>query len=140
MDDALIEIWQANAAGRYRHPHDARDVHAPDHTFNGFGRCSTGAREDGRFSFKTIKPGSGQAGHAPFISVTIFMRGLLNHVYTRVYFEDETVANAADPVFRTIEPERQPTLLARRRDSSDGIEYVFDIHMQGAEETVFFDL
>lgn len=141
VDDALIEIWQANAAGRYRHPNDGRAGGVEsNHDFSGFGRCSTGSQEDGRFSFDTIKPGSGQAGQAPFIAVTIFMRGLLNHVYTRVYFDDETDANATDPVFRMVEAERQSTLLARRHDTSDGVEYVFDIHMQGAQETVFFDL
>src|SRR5680860_765924 len=129
VEDALVEIWQANAAGRYQHPNDARVGRALDHSFSGFGRCGTGAQEDGRFSFLTIKPGSGQAGHAPFISVTVFMLGLLNHVYTRVYFDDEVEANAADPVFRNIDEERRSTLLARRCDSPAGVEYVFDIHM-----------
>lgn len=139
VEDALVEIWQANAAGRYRHPNDARAGRALDQHFIGFGRCGTGATEDGRFTFNTIKPGSGQAGYAPFISVTVFMRGLLNHVYTRVYFDDEGAANATDPVFCGVEEERRPTLLARRCDTSDGVEYVFDIHMQGDRETVFFD-
>lgn len=140
VEDALVEIWQANAAGRYRHPNDQREGRALDQTFSGFGRCGTGVREDCRFSFDTIKPGSGQAGRAPFISVTVFMRGLLSHVYTRVYFDDEAEANAADPVFSKVIAERRQTLLAGRHETRGGVEYVFDIHMQGDRETVFFDL
>jgi len=140
VEDALVEIWQANAAGRYRHPGDTRVDRALDHDFSGFGRCGTGMHEGCHFSFYTIKPGSGQVGHAPFISVTLFMRGLLNHVYTRVYFDDEVAANAADPVFSSVDEERQSTILAKRRDSREGVEYVFDIHMQGDQETVFFNL
>lgn len=140
VEDALIEIWQANAVGRYHHPNDAREARPLDPHFQGFGRCGTGANEEARFAFATIKPGSDQPGHAPFIHVTVFMRGLLNHLYTRVYFDDEVEANAADPVLSNIEAERQSTLLAKRCPHPGGTEYVFDIHMQGRQETVFFDL
>jgi protocatechuate 3,4-dioxygenase alpha subunit len=140
IEDALLEIWQANAAGRYAHPGDARSNRALDPHFHGFGRCGTGANEQSRFAFSTIKPGAAQPGHAPFISVTVFMRGLLNHVYTRIYFDDEAAANAEDPVFSGVDSERQMTLLAKRCETPAGIEYRFDIHMQGDQETVFFDL
>jgi protocatechuate 3,4-dioxygenase alpha subunit len=140
VEDALVEIWQANAAGRYRHPNDARSQRALDPHFQGFGRCGTGASDDGRFVFKTIKPGPDQPGNAPFISVTVFMRGLLNHVYTRVYFDDEVDANATDPVLSRTEAGRKVTLLAKCCNTPDGLEYTFDIHMQGEQETVFFDL
>lgn len=140
VEDALIEIWQANAAGRFRHPNDQRTSRALDPTFSGFGRCGTGARSGCSYGFQTVKPGSAQSGHAPFISVTVFMRGLLNHAYTRVYFEDEAEANAADPVLRKVNEGRRQTLLARRVETAGGVEYLFDIHMQGDRETVFFDL
>lgn len=140
VEDALVEIWQANAAGRFRHPNDQRTGRLLDPAFSGFGRCGTGVRKDRRYSFETIKPGSAQPGHAPFITVTVLMRGLLNHVYTRVYFEDEDQANATDPVLRKVDRERRRTLLARRVVAVSGlVEYVFNIHMQGDQETVFFD-
>ena len=140
VEDALIEIWQANANGRYHHPNDARKDRPLDPHFRGFGRCGTGADDGSRFVFATIKPGSDQPGHAPFIHVTVFMRGLLNHVYTRIYFDDEAEANAIDPLLSSLEPSRRDTLLAKRYQSLGGTEYVFDIHMQGRQETVFFDL
>jgi protocatechuate 3,4-dioxygenase alpha subunit len=140
VDDALIEIWQANANGRFNHPNDQRVGRPLDLTFKGFGRSGTGRRGDRRFCFETIKPGAAQAGHAPFISIIVFMRGLLAHAYTRVYFGDEREANTADPVLGHIDPERQPTLIATRQETGTGVEYIFDIHMQGDRETVFFDI
>ena len=137
VGDAMIEIWQADAAGRYAHPADSRGSNAD---FTGFGRVGTGADPEQRFFFETIKPGAPGAGQAPHINVIVFMRGLLNHVYTRIYFSDETEANAADPVLASIPEDRRATVIAKRDDSAAGSVYRFDIHMQGAEETVFFDL
>ena len=139
VPDAMVEIWQANAHGRYNHATDQGP--APlDLTFTGFGRSGTG--DDGSYWFETIKPGPVpfDAGHmqAPHICVTVFARGLLNHLVTRLYFEDET-ANAEDPVLQCVPNERRATLLARREPDS-AIVYRFDIVLQGANETVFFNL
>lgn len=140
VDDALIEIWQANAAGRFNHPLDQRSNRALDTNFLGYGRCGTGTRSDLSFSFDTIKPGAAQEGHAPFITVVVMMRGLLSHAFTRVYFSDETNANQTDPVLSKVCASRQATLIAQRKETGTGPEYHFDIHMQGAQETVFFDV
>jgi protocatechuate 3,4-dioxygenase alpha subunit len=123
--DALIEIWQADAAGRY-----------PDGSseFRGFGRSETD--EEGRFSFVTVKPGSCDGVQAPHISVAVFARGLLKHVPTRIYFPDESEANEADPVLSSVDPELRPTLVAREDDDV----LRFDIRLQGDGETVFFDV
>lgn len=141
MDDALIEIWQANAAGRYNHPADRREDAPLDPSFAGFGRCMTA--RDGRFTFDTVKPGrvpgQGNRLQAPHISIVIHSRGMQSHVYGRVYFSDEAAANEEDPVLASVEAARRPTLIARREDSAGGTVYHFDIHMQGPDETVFFD-
>lgn len=141
MDDALIEVWQANAAGRYRHPTDNRNDLALDTSFTGFGRCMTDS--EGRFTFETVKPGrvpgQGNRLQAPHISLIIHSRGLQSHVFGRVYFSDETAANDEDPVLAVVEAARRPTLIARREDAPGGVVYHFDIHIQGPEETVFFD-
>jgi protocatechuate 3,4-dioxygenase alpha subunit len=137
VDDGLIEIWQANAAGRYAHPEDAREDVPLEEGFTGFGRCATD--HEGRFEFLTVKPGPvpGPDGHvqAPHIDVSLFARGLLNRLVTRIYFPDEDEANAADPVLSLIEDgaERQ-TLIAEQDDGA----IRFDIHLQGDGETVFF--
>lgn len=140
VSDALVEIWQANAAGRYRHVADQRAVPL-DPTFVGFGRAGTDER--GRFWFDTIKPGpvpfDGQRVQAPHISVFVFARGLLDHLRTRVYFEDAG-ANATDPVLRLVPEQRRSTLLAKRAAAEGRIVYRFDIVLQGDNETVFFDL
>ncbi len=128
IPDAMIEIWQADAQGRYGAP-----------GFCGFGRQGTGTDAEGRFVFDTIKPGAA-AGVAPFVTLVVFMRGLLSHVYTRLYFSDERTANAADPTLATVPPERRKTLVARRDEAEPIALYRFDIHMQGEDETVFFDL
>ena len=140
VDDALIEIWQANAAGRFNHPLDQRSNRALDTNFLGYGRCGTGTRSDLSFSFDTIKPGAAQEGHAPFITVVVMMRGLLSHAFTRVYFSDESNANQTDPVLSKVCASRQATLIAQRKETGTGPEYHFDIHMQCAQETVFFDV
>lgn len=130
--DAMIEFWQADAQGRYAHPADPRGSNA---RFKGFGRTGTGTDPEHRFIFDTIKPGRVDAQQAPHINVIVFMRGLLLHAYTRIYFADEAAANAADPVLQSVPAERRDTLIAKR----EGNAYRFDIHMQGDRETVFFD-
>lgn len=139
VPDAMVEIWQANAHGRYNHPADPGP--APlDANFIGFGR--SGTDEDGRYWFETIKPGPApfddERMQAPHICVTIFSRGLLNHTVTRLYFADEA-ANASDPVLQCVPAGRRETLLAKR-EAGDAAIYRFDIIMQGEGETAFFNL
>ena len=133
VPDAMIEIWQADAAGRYP---DASQLDG----FTGFGRVGTGTDPDHRFWFDTIKPGATADGQAPHLNVIVFMRGLLSHLYTRIYFSDETALNAGDPVLGSVHEARRKTLIARRDEMPGGIMYRFDIHMQGEAETVFFDV
>ena len=137
VEDALIEIWQSDANGRYAHPADGR---AFNHTFRGFGRFGTGTDLQKRFVFDTVKPGSVDGLQAPHLNVVVMMRGLLNHVFTRIYFPDEQAANARDSVLATVPAERRPTLIAERLELASGLVYRFDIHMQGERETVFFDM
>jgi len=127
IPDALLEIWQPDSQGQFN-----------SGTFNGFGRIGSGVNADGFFEFHTIKPGSVESG-APFILVTVFMRGLLTHAYTRIYFSDEQDANDKDPVLQGIDQQRRKTLVAQQvaRESGEVV-YRFDIHMQGENETVFF--
>ncbi|MQA75785.1 MAG: protocatechuate 3,4-dioxygenase subunit alpha [Solirubrobacterales bacterium] len=138
VDDALIEIWQANRAGRYAHPEDAREEVAFEDGFSGFGRCETDA--EGSYRFVTVKPGPvpapGGRMQAPHIEVSVLARGLLKRLATRIYFPDEGEANAADPVLSALDPELRGTLLARE----DGGALRFDIRLQGDGETVFFDV
>lgn len=136
IPDAMVEIWQADGEGRYAHPADPRGSNIG---FVGFGRCGTGTDPEQRFVFDTIKPGSPGEGQAPHLALVVFMRGLLSHLYTRIYFEDEA-ANQTDPVLAGVEEARRPTLIARREASPHGTIYRFDIHMQGPDETVFFDV
>lgn len=136
VDDAMIEIWQADPEGRYAHPADGRGNVA----FKGFGRCGTGTDPENRFVFETLKPGAVDAEQAPHINVIVFMRGLLSHLYTRIYFADEEAANARDPVLQSVPEERRGTLVAARDESGGVPVYRFDIHMQGERETVFFDV
>jgi protocatechuate 3,4-dioxygenase, alpha subunit len=139
VPDALVEIWQADAEGRYSHPLDRWPP--PEAGFLGFGR--SGTDEAGRYWFETIKPGRvafGEDGwQAPHIVVTVSARGLLNHLVTRLYFQDET-ANGADPVLERVPAERRATLLARRDGGGEGALYRFDIVLQGRGETTFFNL
>jgi protocatechuate 3,4-dioxygenase alpha subunit len=132
ISDALIEIWQADGLGRYAHPSDPRGSNS---TFKGFGRCGTGTDPQNRFWFDTIKPGKVDSDQAPHLNVIVSMRGMLLHAFTRIYFSDEP-ANATDKVLRTVPAERRNTLIATHQG---GNVYRFDIHMQGDEETVFFD-
>lgn len=135
-NDAMVELWQADASGRYADPEDARGANT---SFRGFGRAGTGADDTSSFAFETIKPGSVD-GQAPHITVVLFARGMLNHLFTRAYFDDEAAANAADPILQAVPAKRRDTLLAKREEGPDGITYRFDIHLQGPEETVFFDV
>jgi protocatechuate 3,4-dioxygenase alpha subunit len=136
VTDALVEIWQADANGRYAHPEDTREVPLTP-GFRGFGRVPTDA--EGRFRFCTIKPGpiaDSQGGfQAPHLLASVFMRGLLKRLVTRVYFPDEP-RNGEDQVLRLVPVERRGTLVARAV-ASDELEW--DIILQGAGETVFFE-
>jgi protocatechuate 3,4-dioxygenase alpha subunit len=138
LADALIEVWQADPAGRFDHPDDPRGAAKGPEGFRGFGRCATD--EHGGYEFRTVKPGAlptvdGQ-WEAPHLDVSIFARGLLDRLVTRVYFADEA-ANDSDPVLAGLpEPERRGTLLATPVPGG----YQFDIHLQGDAETVFFDV
>jgi protocatechuate 3,4-dioxygenase, alpha subunit len=137
VDDALVEIWQANSAGRYAHPEDTRSDLPLEDGFTGFGRSATD--HEGRFEFLTVKPGPvpGPDGRmqAPHIDVSVFARGLLNRLVTRIYFPDEADANAADPVLALIEDEDDRRTLVAEQD--DGA-LRFDIRLQGEDETTFF--
>ena len=137
IDDALIEIWQADAKGRYAHPADGR---GSNHGFRGFGRMGTGTDPQKRFIFDTVKPGSVDGRQAPHINMIVLMRGVLLHAYTRIYFPEDAAANAADPVLAQVPAERRPTLIAKRVEQPSCAVYQFDIHMQGSHETVFFDV
>jgi protocatechuate 3,4-dioxygenase alpha subunit len=137
VPDAMIEIWQADAEGRYMHPADAR---ASNQRFRGFGRFGTGTDPENRFIFNTIKPGRVDEEQAPHISIIVMMRGMLVHAYTRAYFSDEVEANGKDPVLQSVPEERRGTLIAQREDTAAGPVYHFNIHMQGDNETVFFDV
>jgi len=140
VPDAMVEIWQANAHGRYNHSAD-RGPAQLDPSFLGFGR--SGTTEEGSYWFETIKPGRvpfyQDKLQAPHICVTVFSRGLLNHLVTRLYFEDEQT-NTEDPILLCVPDERRSTLLARRENHEGMIVYRFDIIMQGAGETAFFNL
>ncbi|BDD91020.1 protocatechuate 3,4-dioxygenase subunit alpha [Pandoraea sp. NE5] len=136
INDALIEVVQADAAGRY--VQSAEDIERTG--FAGTGRCGTGSHAEHCFVFDTIKPGAAAPGEAPRIDVILTMRGLLNHLFTRIYFDDEAAANALDPVLQQVPAERRHTLIARREVSGGRVSYRFDIRMQGDEETVFLDL
>jgi protocatechuate 3,4-dioxygenase alpha subunit len=135
VSDGLVEIWQANAAGKYAHPED-RQKKSLEKGFRGFGRIPTDAR--GRFRFSTIKPGPvpGPGGRlqAPHLNVTVFMRGLLKQLSTRIYFPGEPL-NAQDPILRRVPAARRATLLARRK--AKGL-LEWNVVLQGRGETVFF--
>ena len=142
--DVLLEIWQANAAGRYAHPGDLQAGKARDPSFRGWGRACSDF-ETGVWSFETIKPGpvAGRGGvpMAPHVNLWIVARGINIGLNTRMYFDDEPQANAADPVLNLIEWEtRRKTLIGRREQRGGVTVYRFDIRLQGEDETVFFDI
>ena len=135
VPDALVESWQADPAGRFAHPDDPR---GSDVDFRGFGRCPSD--EDGRWAILTVRPGrvpdhTGRM-QAPHIDLSIFARGLLDRVVTRVYLPDEAEANAEDPVLSGIDEARRSTLVAEPDQNG----FRFDIRLQGERETVFFSV
>ena len=137
VSDAMVEVWQADSGGRYRHPADGRSADVPS-AFVGFGRVGTD--DDGRFGLTTVMPGTvpGPEGsvQAPHLNVQVFARGLLDRVNTRIYFPDHP-ANTSDPVLSMVPPDRRSTLIATSKGSG---EYRFDVVLQGPRETVFFEL
>ncbi len=139
VPDAMLEIWQADAQGRFNDPQDKRSL--PNASFRGFGRCGTNA--NGEYAFATIKPGpvpdADGRPQAPHILLAIFARGMLLQLYTRIYFEGEN-ANAADPVLTLVPADRRGTLIAKREEAGGGGIYRLDIRLQGENETVFFDV
>ena len=137
VPDAMLEIWQADSEGRYAHPADGRPS---NQRFRGFGRFGTGTDPERRFIFDTVKPGCVDGVQAPHLNVILFMRGMLSHAYTRIYFSDEAEANARDPVLLGVPRERRATLVACREETQAGVAYNHDIVMQGGDETVFFDV
>jgi protocatechuate 3,4-dioxygenase alpha subunit len=145
LKDVLIEIWQANAAGKYAHPADLQAGKSVDKNFRGWGRACTDF-DTGVYGFDTIKPGAvmGRDGQlmAPHINFWIVARGINIGLNTRLYFGDETAANAKDPVLNVIEwTERRATLVAPREERKKAPPiYRFDIRLQGDRETVFFDI
>lgn len=137
--DALVESWQADPLGRFDHPDDPRGATGPAVPgFRGFGRSETDAT--GRYRLRTVKPGRlpvpGGGVEAPHLDLSVFARGLLDRVVTRLYFADEADANATDPVLTSVDPARRATLVAQPDD--DG--YTFDVYLRGPVETVFFDV
>jgi protocatechuate 3,4-dioxygenase alpha subunit len=138
VPDALLEIWQADAEGRYQHPEDPRNP-VTKKNFSGFGRVPV--NDHGEFRFTTIKPGNvpGPDGkpQAPHLEISIFMRGLLRKLVTRIYFPAEP-ANEADVVLALVPAQRRHTLVAQPI-AAEPQTLVWDVHLQGDHETVFFD-
>lgn len=152
LNDAMLEIWQADANGIYNHPDDPRSKEGREQNaaradsaqkWLGFGRLATS--EDGSCELETIKPGTvagnasqGKAAQAPHLNIAVFARGMLKQLYTRVYFAGDE-SNAADPVLNLVPESRRATLLARP-DPSRPNHWRFDVRLQGGQETVFFDV
>lgn len=139
INDCMLEIWQADAQGRYASPADQRA--RPNAAFQGFGRTQTD--RDGRYGFDTIKPGRvpglNDKMQAPHILIAVFARGMLRQSYSRIYFADEP-ANAEDAILAMVPGERRDTLLAQKSVRDGHPVYTFDIRMQGEAETVFFEV
>lgn len=127
VPDALLEIWQADADGAV--PSAAGSLRRDGWTFTGWGRASTD--DEGRYTFTTVKPGVTQAGSAPFFAVTVFARGLLNRLFTRIYLPGEQLAS--EPLLASLPERRRDTLIA----ANDEHGLRFDIRLQGDGETVF---
>jgi protocatechuate 3,4-dioxygenase, alpha subunit len=144
VPDALVETWQADPDSRFDHPDDPRGAEHPAvAAFRGFGRSATDA--DGTYQICTLRPGPlpcpGGGAEAPHLDVSVFARGLLDRVVTRIYFPDEAEANAADPVLTAVaDPARRSTLIAVADPGGAGTAFRFDIRLQGERETVFFDV
>lgn len=139
IPDAVLEFWQANAAGKYAHAEDTQDKPL-DAGFRGFGRVGTDA--EGRFRLTSIKPGPvpgpGGSTQAPHLEVTVLMRGLLIRLTTRVYFQDEAL-NAADPILGLVPEARRGTMIAKKAAEGGGVIH-WDVLLQGDDETVFLDV
>ena len=135
--DGMIETWQADPEGHFNHPDDPRGMRETP-GFRGFGRCSTDA--EGRWSIHTLKPGPLPAGgtetEAPHVDMSVFARGLLQRLVTRIYFADEETANASDPVLNGVDAGRRHTLIAKTSE----LGFEIDIHLPGDNETVFFNV
>ncbi|ROO28976.1 protocatechuate 3,4-dioxygenase subunit alpha [Salinisphaera orenii YIM 95161] len=137
VEDILVEAWQADANGVYQT--DFRT----DRAFRGFGRSAPGENDAGQWSFQSVKPG--RVTHpnggemAPHINLMLFARGINIHLNTRLHFDDESTANAACPFFNGLPPSRRDTLVARRESDGETARYRFEIHLQGPQETLFFD-
>jgi protocatechuate 3,4-dioxygenase, alpha subunit len=141
--DVLLELWQADSNGRYRHPADRQQRQA-DEGFRGWGRACSDF-DSGIWRFETIKAGAAEGRNgrmmAPHLNFWIVARGINIGLNTRMYFSDEQQANAKDPVLNLIEWEvRRKTLIGQREERDGEVVYRFDIHLQGADETVFFDI
>jgi protocatechuate 3,4-dioxygenase alpha subunit len=139
VNDAMLELWQANSEGKYQHPEDTQDKPADSHC-RGFGRLAT--KEDGTCIFETVKPGCvagpGDSVQAPHINVSLFARGVLKRLPTRIYFQG-SAANAGDPVLALVPENRRDTLMARR-DARVAGHWIFEFRLCGENETVFFDI
>ncbi len=139
VNDAMIEIWQADSEGKFNHPADSRSDSA-DPACRGFGRLATD--KDGVGVFETVRPGivpwDASRVQAPHFSVSVFARGILKRLATRIYFANDP-ANAEDPILALVPPERLHTLMAQP-DSSNSGEFRFDVRLCGKDETVFFDV
>jgi protocatechuate 3,4-dioxygenase, alpha subunit len=137
LPDALVEVWQADESGSFVSTPGIFEPPAPD-GFRGFGRCDTDV--DGHYTFSTVKPAGvpteDGAEQAPHIAMSVFARGMVRRAVTRVYFDDETEANAGDPLLSCVEASRSATLVA----TTDEGGYRFDVRLQGADETVFLDV
>ena len=144
VPDALVETWQADPDSRFDHPDDPRGAVPPAVAgFRGFGRSATDA--DGYYRISTLRPGAlpcpDGGTEAPHLDVSVFARGLLDRVVTRIYFPDEQDANAADPVLAAIaDPVRRRTLIAVADSARPASAFRFDIWLQGEHETLFFDV
>ena len=142
LRDAMLEIWQADTDGLYNSPQELRGDADPN--FTGWGRCPTDL-QSGQFTFKTVKPGrvpfrDGRL-MAPHITFWIVARGINLGLHTRMYFADEEAANAEDPMLSRIEHKvRVPTLMGQPGNDGGEATYMFDIHLQGENETIFFDI
>ncbi len=130
VNDALIELWQADPHGKFGQA-----------GFAGFGRVATD--DGGGFRFTTLKPGTvpgpGNSQQAPHLNLIVFSRGLLTHAFTRVYFNDEDEANDLDPILNLVDPARRGTIIAQRDKDAPHPTYKLDIHLQGDNETVFLE-
>ena len=139
VPDCMLEVWQADAQGRFADPQDKRAL--PNTKFRGFGRVGTDA--NGAYAFDTIKPGTvpdpDGKPQAPHLLLAVFARGMLRHLYTRVYFGGE-VANGSDPVLALVPADRRATLIAERESGNGSAVYKLDLRLQGDGETVFFDV